>query len=146
MTIPIRTIFTVGCIVFLLPVTLPVGALAQGNSNQAKEKKEKKEHPQEKGESGISVDFRIDFDSKEAHRWAKEYGLSGQKPLPPGIRKNLARGKPLPPGLAKRDLSGPFLGKLPSHTDYTWQMAGTDLVLLSKSDKIVREIVRDVFN
>ena len=132
-------------LIFLMPVTSPSVVLAQGNSNQAKEKKEKKDHPQEKGESGFSVDFRIDFSSKDAQRWAKEYGLSGQKPLPPGIRKNLARGKPLPPGIAKQNLSGPFIGKLPSHTDYDWQMAGTDLVLISKSDKIVREIVRDVF-
>jgi hypothetical protein len=46
--------------------------------------------------------------------------------------------------LVKRDLSGPFIGKLLSHKDYTWQIAGTYLVLLSKSDKIVRKFVRDV--
>jgi hypothetical protein len=132
-------------ILWVMAVAPVAPALGQGNSNQAKEKKEKKEHSQDKGESGISVDFKIDFNSKDAQRWAKEYGLSGQKPLPPGIRKNLARGKPLPPGIAKRDLSGPFVGKLPSHPDYVWQMAGTDLVLTSKADKRVREIVRDVF-
>ena len=142
----VRLLFSlVLSLMVLTTAVAPSLALAQGNSKQAKEKKEKKEHPQDKDESGISVDFKIDFDGKDAQRWAKEYGLSGQKPLPPGIRKNLARGKPLPPGIAKRDLSGAFIGKLPSSPDYTWQMAGTDLVLLSKSDKIVREIVRDVF-
>jgi len=62
-----------------------------------------------------------------------------------GSRPRRERGKPLSPGIAKQTLSGPFIGKLPSHKDYDWQMAGTDLVLISKSDKIVREIVRDVF-
>ena len=43
MTIPIRTILTVGCIVFLLPVTLPVGALAQAKPDKDKPKQEKQE-------------------------------------------------------------------------------------------------------
>lgn len=132
-------------ILCLMPLALPATALAQNNANKAKSKSEKKEHPQESRQSGFSVDFLVDFNGKDARRWATEYGLVGQKPLPPGIRKNLARGKPLPPGIAKRDLSGPFIGKLPSNPDYIWQMAGTDLVLTSKADKVVREIVRDVF-
>ena len=82
--------------------------------------------------------------ASRSHRERSKRGLD-PKDHDARFRKNLARGKPLPPGIAKRDLSGPFLGKLPSHKDYTWQMAGTDLVLLSRSDKIVREIVRDVF-
>ncbi len=37
-----------------------------------------------------------------ARGYAQEYGLSGYSSLPPGVRKNLARGKPLPPGIAKK--------------------------------------------
>ena len=129
-------------VILLITVASSPLVLAQGNSNQAKEKKE---HPQKNDQSAPAVEFKIEFSAKDAHRWATEYGLAGQKPLPPGIRKNLARGKPLPPGIAKRDLSSPFMSKLPTHPDYSWQMAGTDLVLVSKSDKVVRELVRDVF-
>ena len=132
-------------VILLITVASPPLVVAQGNSNKDKPNKEKKEHPQKNDQSAPAVEFKIEFNAKDAHRWATEYGLAGQKPLPPGIRKNLARGKPLPPGIAKRDLSSPFMSKLPTHPDYSWQMAGTDLVLVSKSDKVVRELVRDVF-
>ena len=148
MTIPIRTILTVGCIVFLLPVTLPVGALAQAKPDKDKpkqEKQEKKENQKDQGKADLSVDFKIDFNMKDARRYAVDNDLIGQKPLPPGIRKNLARGKPLPPGIAKRSLPSPFVKQLPAHKGYEWQMAGTDLVLISTADKVVREIARDVF-
>ena len=135
--------FTILCMTVLIP---QAPSLAQGNSKQAKEKKEKKEHPQEKGESEISVDFRIDFDSKEAHRWAKEYGLSGQKPLPPGIRKNLARGKPMPPGIAKTRMPGPFESHLPHHDGYEWRQAGTDLLLVAVGTLIIADILEHVFD
>ena len=143
-----RTILTAGCILFLLPVALPVGALAQAKPDKDKpkqEKQEKKENQKDQGEADLSIDFKIDFNTKDARRYAVDYDLIGQKPLPPGIRKNLARGKPLPPGIAKRSLPSPFVKQLPAHKGYEWQMAGTDLVLISTADKVVREIAKDVF-
>lgn len=50
--------------------------------------------------------------------------------LPPGIRKNLARGKPLPPGIAKR-FDNRLLGQLPRYEGYEWQQVGTDVVLVT---------------
>ena len=68
----------------------------KGKPDKAKAKSER--------DSGIEVEFALEFlvnfSSSEGHRLAKENKLTGQKPLPPGIRKNLARGKPLPPGIA----------------------------------------------
>jgi hypothetical protein len=54
--------------------------------------------------------------------------------LPPGIRKNLALGKPMPPGIAHTRAPSSFLKRLPVHEDYEWHIAGTDLVLVLRSE------------
>ena len=114
----------------------------KGKSDKARQKSGKKDPSVE---IEFSVEFLLEFHSSEARHYAEESKLIGLKPLPPGIRKNLARGKPLPPGIAKRDMPDSFLTRLPSHDDYEWHMAGVDLVLILKADKLVQEIVRDVF-
>ena len=52
------------------------------------------------------------------------------QPLPPGIRKKLARGKPLPPGIAKKVLPPSLLGVLPERTGYQPVRVGWDVVLV----------------
>ncbi|MCL6264197.1 anti-virulence regulator CigR family protein [Craterilacuibacter sp. RT1T] len=71
--------------------------------------------------------------------------LGSYAALPPGIRKNLARGKPLPPGIAKRGVPLPLLESLPHYPGYEWTVAGRDLVLLAIGSAIVADILRDVF-
>jgi hypothetical protein len=44
-------------------------------------------------QGSISVGISV----TQARRMALDAGATGYQPLPPGIRKNLARGKPLPP-------------------------------------------------
>jgi hypothetical protein len=70
----------------------------------------------------------------------------GAKPLPPGIRKNLARGKPLPPGIAKQMVPGPLLVKLPKVDGHDWLRVGTTLVLVAAATLIVKEIIENVFD
>jgi len=82
----------------------------------------------------------------DAHGLAAHHGLTGTKPLPPGIQKNLARGKPLPPGIAKKQLPGPFLHELPHHPGYEWQQAGADLVLVVSGSLVISDILPGVFN
>lgn len=72
-------------------------------------------------------------------------GLSGYKPLPPGVAKNLARGKPLPPGIAKQYVPASMLGRLPQHPGYEWRVVGTDLVLVGIQTAIVADVLADVF-
>ena len=38
-----------------------------------------------------------------------------------------------------------MLGRLPRHSGYEWQMAGTDLVLVQIGTAIVADVLRDVF-
>ncbi len=70
----------------------------------------------------------------------------GAKPLPPGIRKNLARGKPLPPGIAKQAVPGPLLYKLPKVDGHDWIRVGTTLVLVGAATLVVKEIIENVFD
>ena len=72
-------------------------------------------------------------------------GWTGYQALPPGIAKNLARGKPLPPGIAKKALPGGMLKKLPAYPGYEWYAAGKDLILVSLADKVIADVLRDVF-
>jgi len=81
-----------------------------------------------------------------ARDYARQAGLTGYRDLPPGIRKNLARGKPLPPGIARKVAPGAFLDRLPRHQGYEWQMAGTDLILVSVATGVIADILLDVFD
>jgi len=89
---------------------------------------------------------RITIGIDAARRLAVDNSLVGQKPLPPGIRKNLARGKPLPPGIAKRSLPTPFLNELPRYAGHEWRMAGSDLVLVAVASGIIADVLLDVFD
>ncbi|UUY06734.1 RcnB family protein [Pseudomonas sp. J452] len=65
--------------------------------------------------------------------------------LPPGIRKNLARGKPLPPGIAKR-FDSRLQGQLPYYAGYEWQQVGTDVVLVAIATGIIYEVLQNVLD
>lgn len=80
-----------------------------------------------------------------ARSYAQEIGIGGYSDLPPGIRKNLARGKSLPPGIAKKTVPGNLLSRLPKHKGYNWRIAGRDLVLVAATG-IVADILYDVFD
>lgn len=81
-----------------------------------------------------------------ARGYADEYGLSGYNSLPPGVRKNLARGKPLPPGIAKKMVPGPMLARLPVYPGYEWRVAGSDLILVAVATAVVADVLFDVFD
>lgn len=81
-----------------------------------------------------------------AREYARDAGVAGYRDLPPGIRKNLRRGKPLPPGIAKKVRSDRLLNRLPRHRGYEWQMAGSDLVLVSVATGVIADILLDVFD
>ena len=81
----------------------------------------------------------------DARRIAVDNNFTGYKPLPPGIRKNLARGKPLPPGIAKTRTPSGMLGQLPSYEGYEWEVAGTDLLLILIAGHVIADVLENVF-
>ena len=92
----------------------------------------------------VSVSAGISFG--DARRLAVEQGLTGMKPLPPGIRKNLARGKPIPPGIAKTRMPNSFINQLPRHQGYEWEQAGSDLILVVAGSLIISDVLKGVFD
>ncbi len=82
----------------------------------------------------------------DARRLAVDQGLTGMKPLPPGIRKNLARGKPMPPGIAKTRMPNSYINQLPRHQGYQWQQAGSDLLLVVTGSLIIADVLEGVFD
>jgi len=73
-----------------------------------------------------------------------ERGPEGVKPLPPGIRKNLARGKPLPPGIAKKTLAPELIRLLPPRSGYDVVQVGWDVVLVEVATGIIHDVLMDV--
>lgn len=82
----------------------------------------------------------------DARNLALQYGLTGYSSLPPGIQKNLARGKPLPPGIAKKTVPGAMLSRLPQYPGYEWRVAGTELILVSLTTRVIADVLNHVFD
>lgn len=93
------------------------------------------------GGSQVSVAISVE----QARRIARDVGASGYQPLPPGIRKNLARGKPLPPGIAKKMAPAGMVAHLPVYAGHEWRVLGSDLVLVAIATSVVVEVLVDVF-
>ena len=104
--------------------------------------------PANKGAANKSLSATISagISFSAARKLAVDNGLTGYKPLPPGIRKNLARGKPMPPGIAKTRMPGSFVNQLPHHDGYEWQQAGSDLVLVAIGTMIIADVLEKVFD
>jgi Ni/Co efflux regulator RcnB len=134
--------------VFLTAMALGTLALAAPPEGKGKPDKAKKENPAHQQDSqghdgGRHDDFDFDEDDFRVFVRGQDYGRYDS--LPPGIRKNLARGKPLPPGLAKRDVPPDLLRRLPMREGYEWRAVGTDLVLYSITSGLIDQVLQDVF-
>ena len=106
--------------------------------------KPNKNGPQTNIELSLLVSAGISFG--DARRLAIDEGLTGMKPLPPGIRKNLARGKPMPPGIAKTRMPNSYINQLPRHPGYEWQQAGSDLLLVVTGSLVISDVLEGVFD
>lgn len=138
--------------IFLLLATLVlVAGTLQTTELYAKDKgKGKPDKVQQAGDFDIDVTIegmvRAGISVGDARQLASRHQLTGAKPLPPGIRKNLARGKPLPPGIAKQTMPGGFLGDLPHHQGFEWRQAGADLVLVASGSLVISDVLEGVFD
>jgi len=108
--------------------------------------KGKGKHRDEDAAASSSRQITVSITVEQARRIALDVGARGYKPLPPGIRKNLARGKPLPPGIAKRYAPATMVTRLPVYSGHEWRVVGTDLVLVAIATAVVVDILIDVFS
>ena len=132
-----------------LMTTLSLPVIADPNRNKpekAGQGNSDRDQPGTHSESGLAVVINAGITVGDARELARSHNLVGGKPLPPGIRKKLARGKPLPPGIAKTRFPDDFYGQLPQHAGYEWQQAGVDLVLVAEGTLIIADILQDVFD
>ena len=125
--------------------SLPGLAQAQPPEGKGHGKGKDKHRDEDKG-GGDAAQLSIGIRFEQARSLAVQGGYTGYKPLPPGIRKNLARGKPLPPGIAKKAAPPALLRQLPQRPGYEWQVCGTDLVLVAVGTLIVAEVLKSVFD
>jgi hypothetical protein len=136
----------------LIVILMPAAVLAldppkdKGKADKAKHDKSVDPKDHDASLDVIAVaSAGIQLSYGDARRYAVESDLTGYKPLPPGIRKNLARGKPMPPGIAKTRVPSSFLARLPAHEGYEWRIAGSDLALVFEADLSISGVLRDVF-
>lgn len=106
----------------------------------------KKDNNSDNVELGLSATISAGISIGDARILASKYGITGSKPLPPGIRKNIARGKPMPPGIQRTRLPQSFINNLPRHDGYEWQQAGADLVLVASGSLMISDILEGVFD
>ena len=110
-----------------------------------KNKKEKKnKHKKDDDADSVSL-VMAGISLEKARHLALDYHYTGYSSLPPGIKKNLARGKPLPPGIAKKMVPSRMLAHLPRHAGYEWRVAGADLILVAAATGIVADVLSGVF-
>jgi len=136
---------------FIIFTSLFVGTLqAKPPANKGKPDKVHGQKAADKQDINVDANLAVTISAGisvgDARRLASDYKITGGKPLPPGIRKNLARGKPLPPGIKKTRLPGTFVNQLPHHEGYEWQRAGTDLVLVVSGSLVISDILEGVFD
>lgn len=96
---------------------------------------------------GTQVQVEVTFSTDEAARIRAYFGSNPQpgiEALPPGIRKNLARGKPLPPGIAKKALPAQLEGALPARDGYQRVQVGLDVFLVEVATGIIHDVLMDV--
>jgi hypothetical protein len=142
----IRTVITWASALSLFSAAL----LADPPENKGKSGKGKNEVQSDRGDItvdlGLSAMLTAGISFGDARKLAANHGLTGSKPLPPGIRKNLARGKPMPPGIAKSRLPDSFINSLPRHEGYEWHQAGGDLVLVATGSLVISDVLQGVFD
>lgn len=128
----------VSAVLLLLGALTASPALAQSNG---------KGKAKGSGAPAAGVSVGVVFSTAERSRivdFYQTHPVSGAKSLPPGIRKNLARGKPLPPGIAKQVLPEDLEHALPVRDGYHRVVVGLDVLLVEVATGIIHDVLMDV--
>ena len=142
-----RTTLWVALIAPLLTQQVTAADADKDHQHKAKAaEKQLKQHSKQKISELKPVTVSAGISHSDARAVAERYQMTGQTALPPGIRKNLAKGKALPPGIAKKSVPGGMLAELPQHQGYEWQVVGTDLILVSIATAVIADVLVDVLH
>lgn len=99
--------------------------------------------------SAVSAQIEVEVVFSTQDRQAiRAYYQSHPEPaaeaLPPGIRRNLARGKKLPPGIAKKALPPALDGQVSAPEGYETIQVGLDVLLVEAATGIIHDVLMDV--
>ena len=90
-----------------------------------------------------SISFGVDLERSIRAFYAAR-PATGMKPLPPGIRRNLARGKPLPPGIAKQTAPAALIETIAVPRGYEIVEVGLDVFLVEVATSVIHDVLMDV--
>ena len=82
--------------------------------------------------------------STQIRSFYASHPASNVESLPPGIRRNLARGKPLPPGIAKRSAPPELASHVHLRDGYELVEVGVDVFLVEVATNVVHDVLMDV--
>jgi len=135
---------TVLVLIFAVMLNSSVGF---AKNDKAKGKANKNKHNQtESVVNDVANLINPNITSREIRKILEGYNLSTAKSLPPGIAKNLARGKPLPPGIAKKSFPRNQYTNLPHYDGYEWVRAGTSMLLVAVTSRVIAKVLERVFD
>ena len=91
---------------------------------------------------GVAVDVTFSVGEREAiHDYYASHSAPSAQGLPPGIRKNLARGKPLPPGIAKKMPPQELVSRLSVPRGYEVVEVGLDVLLVEVATGVIHDVL-----
>jgi hypothetical protein len=92
---------------------------------------------------GVEVTLSADMRS-QIQDYYTAHPVSSAEALPPGIRRNLARGKPLPPGIAKRMAPPELTSRVRVRDGFELVEVGFDVFLVEVATNVVHDVLMDV--
>ena len=100
-------------------------------------------------DGGVTIEFTAEFsfslgDGDQIRAYYTSNPTPGLEALPPGQRKNLARGKPMPPGIAKRFVPDALRSSLSVPPQYGVIVVGWDVLLVEVATGIIHDVLMDV--
>ena len=120
----------------MLPIALlsPTTSEAQGRGHGS-------------GDAAPAVTGEITISLGDRERIREFYSTQprpGVEALPPGIRRNLARGKPMPPGLARRSPPQELQSTLTVPGTFEIIEVGLDVLLVELATGIIHDVLMDI--
>jgi hypothetical protein len=124
-------------------LTVPLLLVVTGSAEAQRNGKGPKKETVRSAGVAVHVSFS-DLERDRITHFFAENRVRNPKPLPPGIRKKIARGKPMPPGIAKQVLPEDLVFLLPVREGYHRVQVGLDVLLVEVATGIIHDVLMDV--
>lgn len=127
----------------ILTLAIPATVHAQGRGNGNGRRGGPSAEPAPSSGPSVSVSLSVG-DQTVIREYYASHPREGVESLPPGIRRNLARGKPLPPGIAKRMPPEDLRSRVRVPEQYEIVEVGVDVFLVEVATGIIHDALMDI--